>query len=316
MAQETSGCTTGCSPRVLSLNLASRTNENRIYGELLERTRTAPDILLLQEVAKVSGAKASVAENLAKILGYHAVFAAPKPGPTNIGLAIVSRWPLSDQSVRKVRSFYRVLRFRPRIALAATAHAPSGPIRIWTTHLDTRINVKERLEQLKPLLAEAAAFEGPCILGGDLNTNRARWLLHAVPLPAGAIHSRAVTDLMSQHGFHTPFAENQPTFDLFGLQLDWVYLRGLQSGRTGIEPLKFSDHHAIWTEFQLPGLCSPSPHSTAGQLNEFEVPPTMGLDGVQNNTGFSGLFPVRVGSGGSSGGIDASGTGGNSFHPF
>lgn len=239
--------------RVLSLNLASEKDAQRIARELTERTGVMPDILLLQEVAKLQGSETSVAEQLAQILKFHAVFGAPKPGATNIGLAILSRWPLSDKTTSKVRSFYRVLRFRPRMSLAATAQAPSGPIRIWTTHLDTRISVKERLEQLRPMLTEAAEFPGPCILGGDLNTNRARWLLHAVPFPAGNAHARAVTELMRTNEFRTPFLVGNPTFDLMKLQLDWVYLRGLEAGATGIEPLAFTDHHAIWTQFTLPG---------------------------------------------------------------
>jgi endonuclease/exonuclease/phosphatase family metal-dependent hydrolase len=238
---------------VLSLNLASETDAKRIARELNERTGVIPDILLLQEVAKVRGAERSVAEDLARLLGFDAVFASPRAGATTIGLAILSRWLLSDKDVRKVQSFYRLLKFRPRLALAATVHSPSGPIRVWTTHLDTRISVRERLEQLRPLLAEAGRFQGPCIFGGDLNTNRARWFLHAVPFPAGNVHSRAVADLMRQHGFSTPFSEGRPTFDLFKLQLDWVYLRGLSTAATGIEPLAFSDHHAIWAEFATPG---------------------------------------------------------------
>ena len=238
----------------MSLNLANETNAGRIARELRERTEVMPDILLLQEVAKRREAEKSVAEELAQLIHFHVVFDAPKPGATNIGLAILSRWSLSDKTVRKVRSFYRILRIRPRMALAATVHAPSGSIRVWTTHLDTRINVRERLEQLRPILTDVDAFKGPCILGGDLNTNRARWLLHAIPLPAGRVHAQAVTELMSRHGFSTPFLEDRPTFDLFRLQLDWVYLRGLKAGRTGIEPLVFSDHHAIWTEFAAPRL--------------------------------------------------------------
>jgi endonuclease/exonuclease/phosphatase (EEP) superfamily protein YafD len=108
--------------------------------------------------------------------------------------------------------------------------------------------VDERLQQLRPLIAEAAAFAGPCIFGGDLNTNRAKWFLHAIPFPAGPVHARAVAEFMTKHGFRTPFEESRPTFDLFNLQLDWVFARGVKTGKTGIEPLDFSDHHAIWTD--------------------------------------------------------------------
>ncbi|HYP12677.1 MAG TPA: endonuclease/exonuclease/phosphatase family protein, partial [Bryobacteraceae bacterium] len=115
-------CFEDCKPRVLSLNLAAKTDAKLMAQELRDRLGTMPDILLLQEVSKVPGSDLSVAEQLAKLLDFHAVFDAPKPGPTNIGLAILSRWPLSDKTASQVRSFYKVLRYRPRMALGVTAH--------------------------------------------------------------------------------------------------------------------------------------------------------------------------------------------------
>jgi endonuclease/exonuclease/phosphatase family metal-dependent hydrolase len=235
--------------RVLSLNLAGEKDPYRIAREIRAGTGI-PDILLLQEVRKKPGAGESVAEELAAVLGLHAVFGAPKPGPTNIGVAILSRWPLRDQALRKVRRFYRVVKIRPRLAIAATADTPFGPVRIWNTHLDTRINVDERLEQLRPLLAEAAAYKGPCIFGGDFNTVGLRWFLHAVPFP-GPAPAPAINAFMKQHGFRTPFRTGRATFDSWNLQLDWVFVRGLSTGATGIEPLDFSDHHAVWTEITI-----------------------------------------------------------------
>ena len=123
-----------------------------------------------------------------------------------------------------------------------------GPIRIWTTHLDTRIRVEERLQQLRPILAEADRYQGPSIIGGDFNTLGLNWFFHIVPYPTGKAHTRAVTGLMERHGFETPFKGTDPTFDLFGMQLDWLFFRGLDAVKTGIQPLKPSDHHAIWTE--------------------------------------------------------------------
>jgi endonuclease/exonuclease/phosphatase family metal-dependent hydrolase len=233
----------------MSINLANNRDCHRIANELKERAGGVPNILLLQEVGRRRGAEASVAEELAAILGMHVAFAAPEPGPTNIGVAILSRWPLTDMKVHRVPRFYRLLKFRPRLSLAVTTHSPAGSIRVWTTHLDTRINVHERIEQLKSILAETNGFRGPCIIGGDLNTLRLGWLLHAFPYPTGNAHAQAVTELMSQYGFRTPFKEDRPTFDRFRLQLDWVYLRGLAPVGTGIVPLAFSDHHAVWTEF-------------------------------------------------------------------
>ncbi|HYO81918.1 MAG TPA: endonuclease/exonuclease/phosphatase family protein [Bryobacteraceae bacterium] len=233
----------------MSINLAAVDDANRIAKEITERSGGTPDILLLQEVIRRKGAQASVAEELAVKLRLHAAFAAPDAGATNVGVAILSRWPITNKNVKVVPRFYKLVKIRPRLALGVTAHTPHGSIRVWTTHLDTRITVEERLRQLEPILSDADAYRGPSIIGGDLNTLSLNWILHSVPYPTGNAHARAVLQLMQRHGFETPFREDRPTYDRFGLQLDWVYLRGLQATKSGIEPLAFSDHHAVWTEF-------------------------------------------------------------------
>jgi endonuclease/exonuclease/phosphatase family metal-dependent hydrolase len=257
-------CKQPCSARIMSINIANKTDARQIADEIRQRTGGVPDLLLMQEVPKKKGAPTSIAEDIAHLLDLQVVFAAPKPGPTSVGVAILSRWPLSNARSYKVPRFYKLLKFRPRIALAVTAHSPAGPIRIWTTHLDTRINVEERLNQLRPILEDARSHVGPAIIGGDLNTLSMGWLLHSVPYPSGDIHARAVTALMRTYGFETPFKTGQPTFDRFGLQLDWVFLRDLEAGPIGIEPLAFSDHHAIWTEFRPPAAVKPSAPASVG----------------------------------------------------
>jgi endonuclease/exonuclease/phosphatase family metal-dependent hydrolase len=225
----------------MSLNIAGNTKVDAIAEEIKNKTGGVPDILLLQEAP-------NAAQELGKKLDLHVEFAAPSAGRTNMGIAILSRWPMTDRSDHRVKRFYRVLKVRPRMALGVTVQTPSGPMRVWTTHLDTRISVDERLEQLRPVVAEAAKFDGPAVIGGDFNTLGLSWVLHAIPFPHGDAHARAVEALMKQHGFATPFQDNRPTFDLFGMRLDWIYVRGLESLRTGIQPMAVSDHHAIWTD--------------------------------------------------------------------
>jgi endonuclease/exonuclease/phosphatase (EEP) superfamily protein YafD len=227
--------------RIMSLNIAGNSKVDAIAEEIKQKTGGIPDVLLLQEAP-------NEAQELGKKLDLNVEFAAPKPGRTNVGIAILSRWQMTDRSVHRVKRFYRLLKIRPRMALGVTVLTPSGPMRVWTTHLDTRINIDERLEQLRPIVTEAAKFDGPAVIGGDSNTLGLGWILHSIPFPRGDAHARAVERLMKQHGFHTPFQEDRATFDLFGMRLDWIYVRGLEPLRTGIQPLEASDHHAIWTD--------------------------------------------------------------------
>ena len=54
---------------------------------------------------------------------------------------------------------------------------------------------------------------------------------------------------MVDQGFSTPFELRRPTFDHLKMQLDWLFCRRLRPSRSAIQPLAFSDHHAIWAEF-------------------------------------------------------------------
>jgi len=61
------------------------------------------------------------------------------------------------------------------------------------------------------------------------------------------------TKLFTGAGFTTPFAEKDPTFRTkvlisIELKLDWIWLRGLQSGSYGIDrAIEVSDHWPLWT---------------------------------------------------------------------
>jgi hypothetical protein len=54
---------------------------------------------------------------------------------------------------------------------------------------------------------------------------------------------------MIERGFSTPFIGRRATFDHLGMQLDWLYTRGLRATGSGIQPMEISDHHAIWAKY-------------------------------------------------------------------
>ena len=232
---------------VVTLNIAMEVNPETILREW-ERTpaiRNA-DVFLLQEVIHFGGDRPNVAEKLAEKLRYHIVYAPEGRLPVINGLAIVSRYPLKDPWIRSLKTFNLHVRSRSRLALAATVQSPHGDIRVFNVHLDTRINGSDRVEQLRPVVDEALQFDGPALIGGDFNTNNNRWIGHLIPLPFAHIQTRAVQDLMLSSGFTTPFSG--PTHDFLSMRLDWVFLRGLQPKAHGIQQMRFSDHHALWTQ--------------------------------------------------------------------
>jgi endonuclease/exonuclease/phosphatase (EEP) superfamily protein YafD len=209
------------------------------------------DVFLMQEVANESD-KPSAADQVAERLGYFAAFSPAAPGIYDQGLAIVSRYPITDTEIKRLKVCNLRFRSRQRFALAANIRTPWGDVRVWNAHLDTRISAAERAEQLQPVADDAARHHGPRLIGGDFNTNDCIWLGNVVPVPGGPSHGKAVRRVMEQRGFATPFAKNIDTFPAFRRHLDWIFVRGLETVDSSVEPAPFSDHNAIWTRLRLP----------------------------------------------------------------
>jgi endonuclease/exonuclease/phosphatase family metal-dependent hydrolase len=241
-----------CSLSVVSLNMAKESNAERVLRDL----RTVPnvldaDVLLLQEVVNPDG-KASVAEELALRLGRFVEFAPAAPRIYDQGLAIVSRYPIAKSGTRPLKAYNLRFRSRTRIAMAASLETPHGNVNVWNAHLDTRINSGERLQQLAPVLEEAALHTGPQIVGGDFNSNSFYWIGNVLPLPAVQSQGRAVRQAFELRGFQTPFRDGVATFPLFAQQLDWIFVSRLEASGAGVMRVGFSDHHAIWTLVRMP----------------------------------------------------------------
>jgi endonuclease/exonuclease/phosphatase family metal-dependent hydrolase len=233
---------------VVSLNLDREQNATRIVQEL---NRTPgfgdADFYLLQEVVRPEKSATGVADEWAAKLGYRVEFQpafSPSPGLIE-GLAILSRFPLTQREVMHLAHYDLRFRTRSRIGLAVTADTPLGRVRIVDVHLDSRLNVWERETQLRPLAEKASQFDAPVIFGGDFNTSDMRWIGHTLPMPFLDNQRQTIRGMMARFGFTTPFAASRATHDLLGLQLDWIFLKGFESTATRIQPVKFSDHHAI-----------------------------------------------------------------------
>jgi endonuclease/exonuclease/phosphatase family metal-dependent hydrolase len=246
---------------VVTLNMAKAPRAEPAVRELAAvRQLHRSDIYLLQEVSQEDGRQA-VAEELASAMGLHVVYAPAARGVSDQGLAILSRHPLRDSSVIPLRPFDLMFRSRTRIALAVTVESPLGPVRVYNAHLDTRLNLPDRVRQLEPVIRDSAAFNGPRIIGGDFNTNNFFWLGRVLPLPFPSSQTGGMVRHMARHGFITPISGANPTFDHLSMRLDWVFSSGLSSRNTAIYPMQFSDHHAVWVEW---GMTVPRPRLSSG----------------------------------------------------
>ena len=236
---------------IASLNLAHETSFEKIAHdvEAAPRLRQA-DVLLLQEVSHVEGGP-SIASRLADRLGYQVAFSPEGPKVYDRGLAVISKFPIEDSKVEWLTPYNLHFKSRHRFALAVKLRVPSGELRIWNAHLDSRINPDQRLGQLKPVMDGAAKLTGPRLIGGDFNTNDFYWIDHVLPIPRGGGYRSTVRRAMAQLGFQTPFQDQLVTLPIARQHLDWMFVSGLEALSSSAEPIPFSDHHAIWAAFRV-----------------------------------------------------------------
>ncbi len=236
---------------IVTLNMAKETSAARVLREFdaAPGLRNA-DIFLLQEVKEEAGSPC-IAHRLGEAMGLHVAYSSEGPGVPDRGLAILSRFPLRDIEVRKLKRFDLRFHSRARFALSATAETPWGPLRLHDVHLDTRLNAADRLAQLGPVIHEDGKFAARRIIAGDFNSNPFYWVEHVLPLPALHSQAAAVDSFMKGQGFRTAIAERTATSDFLGIHLDWIWMTGLRAAASQVLPLRFSDHHAVWTRVEF-----------------------------------------------------------------
>jgi len=231
-----------------SLNLAGKAQIGDALAEWTEQRGI--DILLLQEVGHSEVDGEPFAAALSRRLRFHSVYAPATilSGMHAQGLAILSRYPLTD--VQVVQLTYHRLRFRSRcrIALAVTVATSMGPVRLVNVHLDTRINSRDRIAQLAPVLDELDGIGDPQVIGGDFNTMDIRWLRTMWPFPYFERQAAAVGEWLSGAGFQTPFKDTPRTIKtpLFPFKLDWLYLKDLTPLDWSVDSVPLTDHRGVW----------------------------------------------------------------------
>jgi endonuclease/exonuclease/phosphatase family metal-dependent hydrolase len=241
---------------VASLNMAG---EVRVE-EILEAWKRADsighaDVLLLQEVRQSNRNGEAVTAALSRRLGLSVAYAPAdllKNGNTQ-GLAILSRYPLKQVRAFPLKYFRLRFRSRCRIALTGIVETAAGPVRVVNVHLDTRINSRNRIAQLAPVLEDVNSFDGPQVIGGDFNTMNVFWFRTMWPFPRLQRQSKALREALALQGFHTPLTATPSTFRFLGLplRLDWLYLKNLEPIAWGVNRIQFSDHRGVWVQMNL-----------------------------------------------------------------
>lgn len=241
--------------RVVSYNIRWRGGDDlRMLIELLKGDTEIgnPTILGLQEVDRNKRRTGNIntVKIIAEELGMYYAWAGPPPAKAGeeeeTGVAILSPYALRD--VERIVLPHKGPGGRRRVALGATVMIGVTPIRFYSVHSETRLQVAKKIEQMKSVLDDLAKYpqDMPAIVLGDLNTweNRAQ---------------QKTIELFSAENFTTPFNNGKSTFQRkvmfveINLKLDWIWLRGFQSSRHGIDTeIRLSDHWPLWTVLKVP----------------------------------------------------------------
>jgi endonuclease/exonuclease/phosphatase family metal-dependent hydrolase len=212
------------------------------------------DVLFLQEIEAHPEEPEPRALRVARELKMHAAYAPGYglKGSGSHGVAILSRFPLEDLELIELPYYHVVINSARRVALAATIKLSDQSLRVYSVHLDNRINPENRMRQLAPVFAAADAVSGPVIIAGDLNTSPFCWGAGVFPLPCG-MQADAVEEQARKHGFQTPAARSGATSKWLAMKLDAIYTRGLKSRGHGVaHRVRISDHLPLWLDLALP----------------------------------------------------------------
>lgn len=148
---------------------------------VIDRLRAAdPDVIALQEVWH--DGDTSSAHVIADALGYEAAFAGlteMAPG-VQFGNAVVSRWPIAGTETRPLPAEDKP--DERRLVLRADIDGPRGPLQVYSTHLNWRMDhshVRQaQVRAIAELIAESRPRTFPPIICGDLNAEPQSAELH------------------------------------------------------------------------------------------------------------------------------------------
>ena len=241
--------------RIVTFNVERGEDPDAIASAILEHPEIADaGLYLLQEEETHPGEPISRAARLASALGLAFTYVpARRYGDGTHGLAILSAYPLSEITSMTLPS---TATGQARIAIAANVQLGDFTLPVIDVHLDTTINITDRILELRPAVIDAP---DTVVVAGDFNTNRFMWQDGLPLLPTATIadtdQAPILDDYMRAIGFDTPTAELGATEHMFGVEsrLDSIYVRGLEATPGAVvRSVDVSDHWPMWVDISLP----------------------------------------------------------------
>ena len=236
--------------KVLSYNIghSGGSELKRLTAALRDDREIGGAIVLgLQEVDrnKKRTGNVNMARQIAEELDMAYAWAAPPPvddrKEEETGVAILSRYPMKD--IERIVLPNRGPGGRRRAAVGATICICDREIRVYSVHVENRMDPEPKLAQISAVLESLGKFpkHSRAIVLGDLNTTSER-------------NSEDTRRVFSSAGFSTPLSDDLRTWRIMmiELRLDWLWLRDLSAVESGVaRQITFSDHFPVWARIRL-----------------------------------------------------------------
>jgi len=213
------------------------------------------DVFLFEEIESHPSDGKSQAAMLGEALGMSYAYAPAwtYPDGGTHGVACLSRFPITEPQVLHLPYYELEGASELRIAIRTTLTIGSKTLRTIALHLDTKLNVNDRLKQLEPAVELA---DPDVVLGGDFNSNPWMWVDRTFSLlPEDAVApidpAKAIDQVMTYNGFVAPTSTSGTTTNLpaFNARLDSIYARGYTPSGFGVErSVTVSDHFPVWVD--------------------------------------------------------------------
>lgn len=242
--------------RVVTYNIRDGGVDPLVLAEAMraDPVLSLADIVLLQEELALPDEDSPRAALLARALDMGWFYAPARPEQTGtLGNAILSRFPMDNLEVMKLPIASRK---RQRTAISASVHIGEVTLHVVTTHLDTTLNIADRILQLRPAVLDMTDM---ALVGGDFNTNPYLWEEGAVPaIPQSVVvdtdQAILLDDYMGGLGFENPTAQLGATETRYGIEsrLDAVYAHNVTVVDRGIQrTIELSDHWPVWIDIKI-----------------------------------------------------------------
>lgn len=224
------GDTSAAPLRIVAFNVKLGRQIDRAIAVLQSDSLRGADVITLEEMTDVAAER--IARGLHLNYAYYPSFIHPTDH-TYFGPAVLSRWPI-------VRSWKLFLPHRSRTrgqirtATGADVVIRGDTTRVYAVHLETPAGASDvaQADQARTVIADAAGFDGPVIIGGDFNS-----------YGVGVVFTHA------GYRWLTRYLEN--TISHFAW--DHIFVRGLEPLRSDYSSAGVvrqvhgaSDHHPVW----------------------------------------------------------------------